>query len=92
MDDKADKIEHIMFFVIPNIIGIIVYLPLLFALLMSLGAPGGGENWIHWFWVSLNILLGPLCLIGLIFKKYRHLGWVGFGLVFMGFFILGALG
>jgi hypothetical protein len=44
MDDKVDKLNHTIFFVVPNIIGIIIYLPVLVAVLISLSAPGGGEK------------------------------------------------
>ena len=77
----ANKMAHILFFSIPNSVGIVLYLPLLLGVLMMLGSPGGGEHWSHWLWASTNVLLGPMCLIGLIFKKRRYYGWIGYGIV-----------
>ena len=86
-DQRVEKIEHTLFFSFPNILGLLLCLPVLFGVLMSFDAPGSGKNLGHWVFVLLTVPFGPLCLVGLISKKRRHWGWIGYGLVFMGLFV-----
>lgn len=83
-----NKVLAFLAFGVPNILGLFLYLPLLFATLMSFDAPGSGKHWAHWFFVAANILLGPLCLIGLIFKTRRHSGLIAFALLLLGWAVV----
>lgn len=73
-----------------NFLGLLLYLPLLFATGMSFDAPGSGQHWAHWFFVVGNVLLGPLCLVGRFSESRRYWGLIGFALlgVSWGVFIL----
>jgi ABC-type spermidine/putrescine transport system permease subunit II len=74
-----------------NAIGLLLYIPLIFGVLMSFDAPGAGKHWGHWVFVVSNVLLGPLCAIALVGKATRYWGLVGFGSVLVGWFVLGAV-
>jgi len=72
-----------------NFLGLFLYLPLLFATGMSFDAPGSGQHWAHWFFVVGNVLLGPLCLVGLFSGPRRHWGVIGFALLGISWGVLG---
>jgi hypothetical protein len=76
-------------FGLANVIGLLIYVPVLLALLMSFDSPGSGKHWVHWLFVASNLLLGPLCLIGLFSVKRRFWGVVGYGLAFTSWMLLG---
>lgn len=63
-----------------NSIGILLYWPLLFVVAMSFDAPGSGRHWAHWVFVIGNVVLGPLCLVGLVSPSRRHWGIYGFAI------------
>jgi hypothetical protein len=75
-------------FGIINVLGLIVYIPLLFILIMSFDAPGSGKHWAHWYFVFANILLGPLCLTALLSRKTRHWGLIGYAIAFSGWLMI----
>jgi len=72
-----------------NIMGLLLYFPLLIAVGMSFDSPGSGRHWVHWFFVVTNVMLGPLCLIGLTSRSRRLWGLYGFGLFAIGCGLLG---
>lgn len=85
--DKG-KVLNIIAFTIPNIFGLLIFLPILIAVGMSFDAPGSGQHWAHWYFVASNVLLGPLCVIGLFSKRRRHWGLIGYGITFSGWAVL----
>lgn len=87
-DTKLDNTMNALAFGIPNAIGIFLYIPLMLAVLMSFGAPGSGDNWTNWLIALTTGALGPLCLIGLIFRRWRHWGLVGYGVAFGGWYVV----
>ncbi len=75
-------------FVSINGLGLLIYLPVLFATLMSFDAPGSGGHWAHGLFVVGNLGLGPLCLVGLISKPKRYWGVFGYALMALGWMAL----
>ncbi|MBA1274873.1 hypothetical protein [Stutzerimonas azotifigens] len=64
-----------------NILGILVYIPLLLAVGMALGSPGVGEDWERWLIPIGAFLFGPLCITGALSKKRPYLGFVGLAIL-----------
>ncbi len=70
-----------------NKLGLVGYLPLLFATAMSFDAPGSGRHWTHWLFVVSSVMIGPLSLIG--YKTtYRWAGLFGIALFVFSIMIL----
>ncbi|MCG8088019.1 MAG: hypothetical protein AB2689_01510 [Candidatus Thiodiazotropha taylori] len=87
-EGKTEKTLNAIAFGLPNVLGLLIFIPLLFGVGMSFDSPNSGKHWAHWYFVASNVLLGPLCLIALFSKKRRHWGLIGYGLAFSGWLIL----
>ncbi|MET0067362.1 MAG: hypothetical protein ABW076_13525 [Candidatus Thiodiazotropha sp.] len=75
-------------FVIANSLGVLITLPIVLATLMSFDAPGSGGHWAHKLFVLGNLMLGPLCLVGLVSRSRRHWGLYGYVMMAIGWLAL----
>lgn len=85
--DVQNKLESTMF-KLANMLGMAVYLPLLFATAMSFDAPGSGKHWSHWFFVLSALSLGPLGFAGYKAQRFRGAGLCAFAIFAFSIFIL----
>ncbi len=74
-----------------NILGLLLYFPLLLATAMSFDA-GPLQTWTHLFFVIAHILLGPLCLISILSASRPNYGFFGFILVGVSWVLFGLAG
>ncbi len=70
------------------VIGLLLYLPLLFVTAMSTDSPGSGQHWAHWFFMVGNAALGPFCLFGLSSPDRRRWGLVGIVICLLSWVVL----
>lgn len=70
------------------LVGLLLYLPLLFGVAMSFDSPGSGKHWTHWVFVVSNAMLGPLCLVSLLSRNRRHWGVLGCAIAGLGWAVI----
>jgi hypothetical protein len=87
-NNSTTRIKNIFLVYIPNGIFLVLYFPMLFATMMSFDAPGSGEHWVHLFFVFSTVALGPLCLVGIVSRRFRYVGLIGIALFFVSIFLL----
>ena len=86
-NNTTTKITNIFLVYIPNGIFLVLYLPMLLATMMSFDAPGSGEHWSHLLFVYSTVALGPLCLVGILSRRFRYVGLIGIALFFLSTFL-----
>lgn len=63
-----------------NLLGIYLYIPILFILGMFYNAPAFGRSWTDYYFLAAHLAVGPLCLVGLLNPEASKIGLWAFAL------------